>query len=518
MRGSMIGRLVAPLLALMACVGVSRPAQAQGLPPVFQSWLNNLTSAGYGVTQGSATVTSVSYCKTVIVPVFGTCFSSDPGDPYVVPLMPAGNGYIDPYFGGLENQVLPNGTVVGQAFRLDTTEAELVIVQLPPLAGYFSYQGYVFSRPISDYKHGVGVVSPDPARGDLYASYNNSVDNTDILTRSGLSFGGGFVAFITTPNSSIAADMTSRFASVGGNSNLLFVDPMGSNLNFGLGASSDDFSMLLRYLVPADPRAGSDWLNNAASNVLVYRIDQPASLSVVPYGSTPLRKRSYNTDETPYASNVAELTGLMKGWLAAQNPQHRYQSKQGVSTMKSDASGAYVSGSVGPVCIIHGALCNGDEQDAIHWAVSIGAVMANGLFVVDGVNAAATNDTTVFSFAVEDAKIKTGVLTISQTNAQAAGFSVGAITGSAETALKTLGLWAQASASLQNAAPNLFVQLFTRGCTAQQICCNQSFTAVIPSSALPYQDKIAIFQRAYAVPGYDSGPNTHYVSAPYAIY
>jgi hypothetical protein len=127
MRGSMIGRLVAPLLALIACVGVSRPAQAQGLPPVFQSWLSNLTSAGYGVTQGSATVTSVSYCETVIVPVFGTCFSSDPGDPYVVPLMPAGNGYIDRYFGGLENQVLPNGTVVGQAFRLDTTEAELVI-------------------------------------------------------------------------------------------------------------------------------------------------------------------------------------------------------------------------------------------------------------------------------------------------------------------------------------------------------------------------------------------------------
>jgi hypothetical protein len=376
----------------------------------------------------------------------------------------------------------------------------------------------VFSRLISDYKNGVGVVSPDPARGDLYASYNNSINNTDILSRSGLSFGGGFVAFITTPNSSIAADMTSRFASVGGNSNLLFVDPMGSNLNFGLGASSDDFSMLLRYLVPADPQAGSDWLNNAASNVLVYRIDQPASLSVVPYGSTPLRKRSYNTDETPYASNVAELTGLMKGWVSAQNPQHHYKSKQGVSTMKSDAAGAYISGSVGPLCITHGGLCNGDEQDAIHWAASVGAVKANGLFVIDGVNAAATNDTTVFSFAVEDAKIRTGVLTISQTNKQAAGFSVGTITGSAEVALKTLGLWSQASASLQNASPNLFVQIFTRGCTAQQAYCNQSFTSVIPSSAVPYQHSIVIFQRAYAVPGSDSGPNTKYVTAPFVIY
>jgi hypothetical protein len=494
------------------------PAWAQGLPAVWQNWLTQLTSAGYGVTQGSATVTSVAYCQQVIVPVFGTCFNSDPGDPYVVPLMPAGAGYIDPYFGGFENQTLPNGTVVGQGFRLANTEAELVIVQLPPQAGYFSFQGYVFTRPIADYTKKVNMVSPDPARADLYASYNNSINNTDILRQSGLTFGQGYVAFITTANSSLAADMGNQFAAVGGNPNLLFTDEVGSIVHTGLDASADDFSMLLRYLAPQDATAGSNWLNNPANNVFVYRIDQPAGLATTPYGATPLLNRSYNTKESVYDSNVAELTSLMKGWLATQETASKYKVKTAVATMKASSTGVPKSGSVGPICIANANLCNGDEQDAIHWSVAVGKIPANDLFIMDGVNTTATNNTTVFSLALEDAPTKTGVVTINQTNPGAAGFNSGDVTGSAELALMTLGLWSQASPALQAAAPYLYVQIFTRGCTAQQVYCGQPFTTVVPSSVIPYADGISVFQRAYALPGYNGGPNPTYVLAPNAIY
>jgi hypothetical protein len=509
-------RLVRYAVVMLMMLG--KAASAQGLPPVWQNWLNQLTSSGYGIVQGSSTLTSVSYCQQVIVPVFGTCFNSDPGDPYVVPLVPVGNGYVDTLLGGFAAQKLSNGTVVGEDFRLDQTEAELIIVKLPPLAGYFSYQGYVFSRLASDYPYKVTPVPPDPSRAELYASYNNSINNTIIKAKTGLSFGEGYAAFLSTANSALSADMTTQFSAVGGDPSLILTDPIGSNVGVGLGANNDDFSMLLRYLVPSDPVAGNDWLNNAASNVLVYRIAQPASLNVTRYGNTPLQNRAYNTNETVYASDVTELSTLMKNWLKTQEKKNKFKIRKATATMTADANGAPTAGSVGPICIEKGHLCNGDEQDAIHWAVAIGALPDQRLFVMAGVNTAATNNTTSFGLALEDATIKTGVLTINQTNPAAAGFSTGTVTGSAELALKTLGLWSQASPALQNDAPNLYVQIFTRGCTAQQTYCGQTFTTVIPSTTIPFSDAISIFQRAYALPGYTGGPNPRYVIAPNAIF
>ncbi|MDE8344127.1 MAG: hypothetical protein POG24_09945, partial [Acidocella sp.] len=79
-----------------------------------------------------------------------------------------------------------------------------------------------------------------------------------------IGFGGGQVAIFSTANSALVADMTSRFAAVGGNPSLLFPDPIGSNALVGLTDTADDFSALFRYLVPADPTAAQTWLQNAS--------------------------------------------------------------------------------------------------------------------------------------------------------------------------------------------------------------------------------------------------------------
>ena len=494
------------------------PRRAAAQP--WQSWLLTLAQAGYTIEQGSAKVTTVSYCKNYIVPLFHTCFNSDASDPYVIPLVPVGAGYVDPYFGLVSATTLPNGTVVGQDYRLGQNEAVLLIVTLPPLAGYFSYQNYLFTRLIADYKNqNHGYLSPDPTRNVLYATYGNSINNTNIAQQSGLTLGAGQVAIISTANSALISDVTQRFAAVGGNTALLFPDPMGRNINFGLGSDADDFSILLRYLVPQSTAAGRNWLESAATNVRVFRLTEPASLAITPYPTDRLRPRAYNTDVSAYDADVTELNGIMEAWLATQENKASFAIEVTTPSMTANANGVPTSGSVGPFCIEHGGLCFGDQQDAIHWGGTVGAVAPGQLFILDGVNPASTNNTDVLSMNLEDASRGTGVVAISQTNPSATGFdNRGVLTGSAELALKTLGLWNSASSQLQADSPNLFVHIFTRGCTTGQTYCGSSFVSLVKAGQIPYLDKISLYVRAYALPNSPTGPNPHYVAAPYVIH
>jgi hypothetical protein len=112
----------------------------------------------------------------------------------------------------------------------------------------------------------------------------------------------------------------------------------------------------------------------------------------------------------------------------------------------------------------------------------------------------------------------TGVLGISQTNPAAAGFTNGNITGSAQAALTYLNLWSQASPQLQADAPNLWVQIFTRGCTASQTYCTQPWVTNISNAVLPLSHPMYIDQRAYVLPGQASSANDDYLLRYDAIY
>ncbi len=503
-------------LASAAGFGVT-PAAAQ-VPTQWANWLDTLAANGYGVTQGSVVVNSGSYCTQTVIPVFGSCFLNDPTDPYLSPLMPVGNGYVDPYFGGVSSQTQPDGSIAGQDWRLDTTEAELVIVNLPPQAAYFSYQSYVFTRLSSFYKKGTKQPSPDPSRGMLFASFTNSTNNVAIQNQSGLGFGAGTVAFITTGNAAIATDMINQWVAAGGDPTQIFVEQMGPNLGFGLDQDSDDFLTLLRYLDPMDPVASGNWTNNAANNVFVYRIDEPPTLGLTPYPAQTLLTRSLNVDETPYASDISELSGLMQNWLATQEKKKTLSVKAASTSETVTPQGVVTKGSDGPFCIKNGTYCIADEQDtAAYRTMSVGSVPSNRLFVIDGVDHTVTNDATLVSLTLIDNTNNTGVLGVAQVNAAAAGFTSGTLTGSAVNALQTLGLWGLASPQLQNDAPNLYVQIFTRGCTTQ-VYCNQPFTTVVPQAVLPYSHGIGVMERAYVLPGYTNGANPDFLVLPNAIY
>ncbi len=516
-----MARRLAIAMVLALCAGAARfgvtPAAAQ-VPTQWANWLDTLAADGYGVAQGAVVVSSANYCSQVLIPVFGTCFLNDPSDPYLSPLMPVGNGYVDPYFGAVSSQMQPDGSIDGQDWRLDTTEAELVIVNLPPQAAYFSYQSYAFTRLSSYYKKGTKQASPDPARGMLFATFTNSINNVDILNQSGLGFGAGTVAFITTGNAAIATDMINQWVAGGGDPTQIFVEQMGPNLGYGLDQDSDDFLTLLRYLDPMDPVASGNWINDAANNVFVYRIDAPASLGQTPYPAQTLLTRSLNMDETPYAGDISELSGLLKNWLATQEKKKTLFVKAASSSETVTPQGVVTKGSEGPFCIKNGTYCIADEQDtAAYRTMSVGAVPNNRLFVIDGVDHTVTNDATLVSLTLIDNTTNSGVLGLAQVNAAAAGFTSGTLTGSAVNALRTLGLWNQASPQLQNDAPNLYVQIFTRGCTTQSYC-NQPFTTVVPQAVLPYSHGIGVMERAYVLPGYTNGANPDFLVLPNAIY
>jgi hypothetical protein len=486
-------------------LAASQGAYAQAPPPpVFTAWLNALSAAGYGIVQGAAMANTAQTCATQLQPVFGTCFFNDPDDPYVTPLMPIGAGYADPYFGPMASQPLSNGTEVGQVFRLATTEAELAIINLPPAGAYFSYQTYVFSRLSSDYKHGAKSSSPDPARGLLFASFNNSTNNIDVARQSGLGFGQGTIAIVTTANAALASNLVKQFVAAGGNPNLIFVDPIGANVDPGLSSTGDDLINLVRYLVPMNPVAGPAWRADPIDNVLVYRIDQPAGGAIQRYPTEELLTKSFNLNEAPYTGDVAELAKLMRSWLAAQEPGKLIVILPAHASEQVSTAGVLTGGNVGPFCIKGGSNCGGDEMDTDSYrSMLVGELLSGQLAIVVGVDHTLSNNATMYSLAVDDTTLGIGVLGVAQANAPVTGFASGDMSGSAVTALQTLGLWSAASPQLRAAAPYLYVQMFTRGCTTQSYC-NQPFTQLI---ALPAGDQINITERAYVLPGFPNGAN-----------
>ncbi len=508
--------------ALAACF-LCAAAQAQSPPPIFQSWISSLQAQGYSVTQGTAYQFTSTYCQQVSQPVFKTCFANDANDPYLVAEPPVGAGYLDPYYGKQTSVTTPAGVLADQFYRLSTGEALLVIVNLPPQAAYFSYESYMFSRPITSYRRGFSKLTPDPARAEIFGSFNNSIDDVTIGKQSGLTFGQGTVAFITTANSDMAGNLVASFGAVGGNENLLFTEALGSNLNPGLGQSNDDFISIMRYTIPQDADAGSQWVNDPTGNVQVYRIDQPSFLSIKRFGSVALANKSHNTNEfsakLDHKANLAELSGLLSQWLAGQEPGVTPTVNQTVASETVNTLGKATAGELGPYCIQHGTNCASDSQDSDDYKTFMLPSFAdNRMIITDGVDHTVSNNATYHSMSVQDLTLGTGITTAAQTNPKAAGFTAGTLTGSALTVLQQLGLYSKASPALQEDLPNLFVHIFTRPCATQLIYCTQPYTSVVSDTDLNTTDAVLMLERAYVLPGFPNGANPNDLINPDVIY
>lgn len=492
------------------------------LPAPYSQWIQALSSAGYQVQQGTGYYYGPTDCE-IYVQIFGSCAANNPATPYAViqPPIEAGQ-YIDPYYGtkpGVNafTKPGPQGDV-NELYRASDNEAVVVVMSLPPKAAYLGYQSYMFSRVTTDYPNLPTRVqnSPDPNRINVLGSLGNAINNGTLNKGAGLTPSqgawGGYAVFVTTSNANIDAAIRNVYrTSTGRSDNSIFTEPLGTDINTGLGADADDLYTLIRYTIPQDAQASATWLNDIGNHLWVYRVINP-SIPVARFPKPVLTTKVANP-EAQYQSSLDELTTILSSWLRVREALP-IDVKQAPASVTVDSNGNNPTGTVGPECIEKGTYCVADTQDTESYRFAdIGKLTGTHTVVVIGPNnATCTTDNTYYeSFGVYDARTVTGIASLSQANpcADAAGFSTGVLTGSAAQALQELGLTNKASAQLLANLPNLYVTFVSRQCDPTLPNCLQITTQQVPLSGA-----MLVSQRSYLKPSSTTGANPNLLLSP----
>ncbi len=493
----------------------------------YQNWIENLAFQNYTVVQGNAFLMQNTDCPTFVA-IFDSCFGQNPASPYIIPQPPIEDSYVDPYYAEPLNTPGPDGTT-NIVYRLSNNDALVTIISYPPEAAYLGYQSYVFTRETSYYTDitppRARVVSPDPSRYDVFGSFGNDVNNIIVENQYGSApWGGNVIMYITTSNQSLAEALISNASSKGINPNSIFVEPAGSNVITGNGASADDMITLMRYAVPESPSASTAWQNDLNNNVLVYKVTN-ASIAVSRFGATSYTAHTVNTSETSLTTALQQLTDLLQTYLAAtQVPILSASSFQSQATTEDNASGVPSAGLVGAYCIAYGTNCEGDNQDTSTYATLLDYVLLLGpkeTAFIAGVNHSveSVDNSRYISIDIYNASNSSGVASASQTNPTAAGFESGNLTGSAEQVLTDLGIMIPPSdtALIANIS-KLYVTFVTRDCTNDTIAAANDYCIDLGGTSLiPLTDPISITERSYIIPGTTTGGYVPQMVYPYII-
>jgi hypothetical protein len=362
--------LAACLAALL--LGFSPGARAGNTQAPFVTWLTQtLPQNGYTVIPGS--FEAFPGCPAIIAQ-FGTCFGNNAATPYLLPQPPEESPNLLPPYAqspGFTGSAMYNGQTIPTniLWQLNTNEAIVTVVTLPPQAAYFGYQSYLAERSGAYYVPGYqpapscpgGTVvsgytlAPD-CNFTIFGGFFNTVNNADVLNIAGLpswnSWTNGApttnntIAIITTPNQALAGAISALFS---GSQSALFNEeipvytkagtPGGQNLFACSGAIAtpcDEFISIIRVTLPQSLPNNQIWQSQA--NVLVYRVTgptlHPPLSDLYDSGSVYalLHSQGCNTNETlaanaPCASaspnlaaDLADIAGLLQQWMQAQPP------------------------------------------------------------------------------------------------------------------------------------------------------------------------------------------------------
>jgi hypothetical protein len=218
---------------------------------VHIAFINSLFSDGYVVVQGNLYLFSNSDCP-LFVSIFDSCFGNNPAVPYIIPQPPTEQSYVDPYYATQLTAPGPGGSPTDIVYRLGNEDALVTLVSYPPMGAYFGYQSYVFTSETGNYSSSdpLQVLSPDPSRYEIFGSVGNDVNNIVVQNQYGVPWGGRVVMFITTSNQDVANDLIAKAKAKGIEPNSILVEPLGSNVNVGIGSVADDLIILIRYAIP----------------------------------------------------------------------------------------------------------------------------------------------------------------------------------------------------------------------------------------------------------------------------
>ena len=506
------------LLFLTACGGNGGGGNGSTTPPTNSmtghiAFINSLSSDGYVGARGNVYLFNNSDCP-LFVSIFNSCFGNNPAAPYIIPQPPIEQSYVDPYYAAQLTAPGPGGSQTNIGYRLGNKDALVTLVSYPPPGAYFGYQSYVFTTETSNYASSdpLQVLSPDPSRYEIFGSVGNDVNNIIVQNQYGVPWGGRIVMYITTSNQDVANDLITKAKAKGIDLNSIFVEPIGSNVNVGSGSVADDLITLIRYAIPKNSSASSNWLTKVSSNVLVYKVSNP-STSIAKFAPNQYTSRTGNA-EIQLRPELNELAGLLQTWLTAQTPPAEVVATKGMNKTTEDGPDGVPHGLVGADCISKGTICAGDNQDTSTYAFSpkITLSEADILFIV-GVNHNLVNNSSYISLDIYNATDAAGVASSSQANPIAVGFDSGVLTGSAEAVLRELGIYSTASNLLKAVLPNLYVALVSKNCSvATTYCVSLEGDTLIPANV-----PINAYERSYINPGATTGANTNVMVYPNVV-
>lgn len=516
----LLGSLVLSCSAIASdCPGTAKQSPSS---QDWQRWVVGLK--GYLVEQGNASLFDTIACEK-FEEVFGTCFGANPAAPFIQLQPPVRGSYVDPFFAAPFNSTGPTGVQTNLFFRLTDNDALITLVKLPPQAAYLGYQSYLFTRLTSLYANSSAgqlttvrqatqfvspdqpsqLVSPDPGRFEIDGSLGNALNNVIVKNQSGAAWNGATVVYVTTSNQNIANYIRDHAP----NKCFVFVEPIGSNVITGAGAQADDFLTQIRYAVPQNQRAASDWLNKLNENVLVYKVTNPR-VSVNRFGppSYSVRRAS---GETKLQKPLEELTRLLQGWLASKSSKPVHVNE--LADLYRISPEGELDGFIGTKCIANGTNCDADNQDSAVRYGALSSLRSSQSAIVAGINHTVTDNASYLSVGITyalsgnfDLTKQYGAASSSQTNESAVGFPFGTLTGSAEEVLKKLGLYRNAPTELKQAVGSLYVSFVSRNCQkyVRDVAghCIDLHETKIPEDAV-----IGIAERNYIKPGTTTGPN-----------
>ena len=459
----------------------------------------NLEGNGFAVARGYWTLWGIKDCKYPIQTI-GYCYGNNPTAPYVLAVVPPWKDeYVDQKFHHILNEPLRN---MSATYRLDPSEALVIVAQLPPEARYFGIGSNVFTReaefdPNNTKDPIYGKVtdpllrsilfggSPDPSRKMMVASIGNSINNVIIGQKTGQDPWNKPAYIIITSDTELETEMTAAIKSADANADI-FTEPVSPALvKLGLGHSADDLITYIRYAMPLDQAAGEQWRRDLPLTILRVR-DMRSKTYNHPFPVPTYGQRTANYDETKLAG---DLTTLQNAVIASWGPNTTASLVPFFSAYKYlDLIGqhclGYPDSTRGPMD------CLGDSPDA-DYQISGSAQIDNGqVIAVVGVLSTKTENATYTSMSVNWFPELVGVANIDGTELEGTASSI--------------------PGAPSNSDP-FYVYYVARDCTGLTHCVEIS-KQLVPTGGI-----IKLIQRNYINPGSSSGPDPDYILNPVEI-
>ena len=416
-------------------------------------------------------------------------------------------------------------------FRLDPSEAIVILAQMPPPARYFSEQSFVFTREgaydtnayqklvddpnVPDFAPHVffrTVPLPEniPQRILLFSSLSNPVNNVVIERQSEKAF-DQMRYFIITPDQLIDQKVRDIFKGISVRDEDIFTEHIPSNLNIGLSRDSDDFVTLIRYAQPDDGGAPGTpsyiWRKNLPLAVLRVR---HTGHGPQPYGAFTKEQLEPRTavDESTLQSDLFKLVSTVSSKWGKPCAQADCSDRDAKKFIDFQRNPIWMQG---PLCVPIGEDCLGDNWDAayfIYGRISVDQeVTGYPIWAIAGALGTRTGNATYVGFSINKISKFVGVKNLSDVILQdTAKAYEGEVSGNKCPAVNNT-----------NTTDCLFLYYFTRDCSVVENITGEKNCYEIDTSLIPEGDSIVFGLRDYVRQGTQRGPDSSLVLPPMAI-